>query len=381
MTTGTIIRQMYRRVFAAFAHLRPRGLVLLYHRVAELDSDPWALATTPAHFAEHLEVLRSLAHVVPLRDLTDAAARRKLRHGSVAITFDDGYADNLHVAKPLLERHDAPATVFTATGALTNPRLYWWDELDRILLQSATLPSSLRIEIEGVPHEWSLEAPSRGTEHRPDPAWRTGHGVETARQRAFLELWRRMQMLGIDAREAVLDELTVWAGAGVNGQRSGTPMSSTDLHRLSEDGLVEVGAHTVSHPALARQPLHAQRQEIEQSKAVLEEVIGRPITSFAYPFGGPAECNEETARLVRAAGFERACTTSRSTVTSSSDPYLLPRIYMDDCDGDGLARILWEQLGIGSRQAPRRLVAKIYAPGAAAPEEPGPLAGTAAGSE
>ena len=109
-------------------------LVLVYHRVAKPRSDPWSLAVTPERFAEHLEVLRR--HAVPLRlqQLSRALAKGATLPGrAVVVTFDDGYADNLHNAKPLLERHDVPATIFLPSGFIGSEDGFWWDELDRLL--------------------------------------------------------------------------------------------------------------------------------------------------------------------------------------------------------------------------------------------------------
>jgi peptidoglycan/xylan/chitin deacetylase (PgdA/CDA1 family) len=74
----------------------------------------------------------------------------------VVITFDDGYADNLHNAKPLLERYDIPATVFVTTGHIGHEREFWGDELDRLLLQPSTLPELLGLSINGSPYQWEL---------------------------------------------------------------------------------------------------------------------------------------------------------------------------------------------------------------------------------
>src|SRR4051812_20673200 len=94
------------------------GVILLYHRIAELHVDPWELAVSPAHFDEHLRVIRTRATVLSLHDLLRHLRSNSLPPRAVAVTFDDGYADNACTALPLLEHHDTPATFFVTTGVL-----------------------------------------------------------------------------------------------------------------------------------------------------------------------------------------------------------------------------------------------------------------------
>src|SRR5215467_4451596 len=99
------------------------GLILMYHRIAELQSDPWGLAVSPRHFAEHLEVLRRHGQPRPLAQTVKALQRQGLPGGRpLVVTFDDGYADNLYNAAPLLDRYDVPATVFLTTGYIDGAR-------------------------------------------------------------------------------------------------------------------------------------------------------------------------------------------------------------------------------------------------------------------
>ncbi len=102
--------------------LAPGTLILRYHRVTDLPCDPYEQAVTPSHFAEHLEVLRKECCPLPLQDLLQAVQQGRVPRRAVAVTLDDGYADNLHNAKPLLERYAIPATVFVATGNLGTRR-------------------------------------------------------------------------------------------------------------------------------------------------------------------------------------------------------------------------------------------------------------------
>src|SRR5262249_15981713 len=103
-----------------------KALILMYHGVAEVGSDAWSLFVTPQHFAEDLEVLRKHGRPMRLRRLAQAFGNVSLASRSVVVTFDDGYANNLHNARPLLERYDIPATVFLTTGYLGREYEFWW---------------------------------------------------------------------------------------------------------------------------------------------------------------------------------------------------------------------------------------------------------------
>ena len=94
------------------------AVVLMYHRVTELDVDPWNLSVTPANFERHLTVIRRHAAPVHLHDLAAARSRGDMPERGVAITFDDGYANNLNRAAPLLAQYELPATVFVAAVEL-----------------------------------------------------------------------------------------------------------------------------------------------------------------------------------------------------------------------------------------------------------------------
>src|SRR5438045_9462568 len=107
----------------------------MYHRIADAahESDPWGLCVSPARFAEQLAVLRECGTPLTLRSLVREHERGDVPSGGIVVTFDDGYADNLHAAKPLLERFDVPATVFVTSGQIAKDGEFWWDGLERPL--------------------------------------------------------------------------------------------------------------------------------------------------------------------------------------------------------------------------------------------------------
>jgi len=328
---------------------------LLYHRVAELPSDPQLLSVSPSHFAEQLEVLRRYAHPISLQQLVTALRAGELPPRAVVITFDDGYADNLIHAKPLLKQYDVPATVFVTTGYIGQRREFWWDELERLLLQPNTLPQSLSLQITGEVQQWALgEAASYSQEaysrHR---GWHVlQKEIPTARHALYRALHEQLFGLPEQEIQKSLRELQTKAGVGSTARPTHRPLTAQEVIQLAADGLVEVGAHTVTHPVLASLSHAGQRHEIQRSKLDLEALLNRPVTSFSYPYGWHSIYTSQTISLVREAGFACACANFPELVWQSrlwgrSDAYQLPRILVRDWDGNQFAKRLEALLGKG----------------------------------
>src|SRR5262249_37218676 len=285
----------------------------------------------------HLEVLRKHSRPMRLQQLVRALRDRSLSRRTVVVTFDDGYADNLYNAKPLLERHDIPATVFVTTGYVGRVREFWWDELERLLLQPGTLPETLRLSINGSLCQWELGGTAFYSEDdcRHHRSWNVGKDDPTARQCLYRSLYQRLFPLPELERLKVLDELLKWAGTDSLARPTHHVLSSDEVVRLSKGGLVEVGAHTVTHPILSALPAAAQRDEIRQSKIHLEKILGFTVTSLAYPYGS---YTAETADIVQEAGFGCACSASGGSVRRGGDRFQLPRVMVKDWDGDEFGR-------------------------------------------
>src|SRR5947209_14606396 len=147
------VRRTARRVTNMFVC---RAMILLYHRVAELPQDPQLLCVSPSHFIEHLQVIRRWGRTIQLGKLDQALQGVDRRRHMIIVTFDDGYADNLYNAKPLLERYDVPATTLIATGYMGCDREFWWDELERLFLQLGKLSETLCLNVNGSSYQWEL---------------------------------------------------------------------------------------------------------------------------------------------------------------------------------------------------------------------------------
>lgn len=316
-----------------------KGLILMYHRVTEVNIDPWSICVTPENFAEQLEVLQKYAHPISLQELAQAHRDDKIPHRAVAITFDDGYADNLHYAKPLLELYDIPATVFVSTGYIGKEYEFWWDELEQLLLQPGKLAEKLSLNISGSLCQWELGQAANCTEQdyqsdRTSKAWDANPG---SRMSFYYSIWQQLLPLPEGERRKTLDQILVWANAEPVTRHNYRSLLSEELSLLGQGELVEIGAHTVTHPFLSAQSTELQRYEVRQSKAALEEMIDRPVTSFSYPFGN---YSAETVELVQSAGFDCACSTVQDLVWRQSNSFQLPRFAVENWNGAEFAKHL-----------------------------------------
>jgi len=319
----------------------------MYHRVSDIKSDPWALAIKPQHFAEHMDIISQYANPVSLQHLRKDLQRKKPLKRAVVVTFDDGYLDNLINAKPILERYSIPATIFITTSYIDQRHGFWWDELSRLLMQTENLPGLLELNIRGKTYNWKtedLEYSSNSnfgfscfqrikSKLQKDLSWNNS---------LYYKIYNQLRFLHAHERDQILKELGIWANAESSSQDNQISLSSNDLIALEKGGLIEIGAHTVSHPHLPKIPLNMQRDEINDSKVYLENIIGHKVNSFAYPFGS---YNKDTIILVKEAGFNCACSCISEKVKRHNNLNLLPRVAVEDYDGEKfnrwMSRIAW----------------------------------------
>jgi len=317
-------------------------VILMYHRVAIERSDPWGLCVSPMHFEEHLDVLRRHRNVVSMTELHRRLLAGDVAPDTVALTFDDGYVDNLLAAEPLLRQYDVPATVFVASGYTDRGCEFWWDELERILLAPDDLPAQMIVPLSGGPRvldlgasaHYSLAAAARHMHwraYRSDPP--------TERHAAFLATWEQLVTLHDAEQWSALRSLLDAAGRAPAMRPSCRPMTAGELGTLARGGVMEIGAHTLTHPALPALSAAEQEREIRDGAAALEAILGHAVRGFSYPHG---RFTEDTVRIVREAGFTYACAGVPAR-PAAPDPFTLGRIGVPDCDGDGLLALLTER--------------------------------------
>jgi peptidoglycan/xylan/chitin deacetylase (PgdA/CDA1 family) len=308
-----------RRPFAR----RAPTTVLMYHRVGPEARDLHRLRVRDDRFADHLATIERHADIVPLADVLTPARRPR-----VAITFDDGYADNLHVAEPILAAHHAPATVFVAAGVIEAGTGFWQDRLQVMMLDSDHDVRALDVDIAG--------------EHVHAP-----FGSPEEREQAYRAVHARIRRRPPEEIEAVLDAVAGQLGhtTGTNGDAVTPTLTVEEVGALARSPVVEVGSHTLRHPFLTALDAATQRREIVDSRARLASWTGAPVTTFAYPFGVKESFDSTSERCARDAGYDLSVTGVPGRVTRFTAPHRVPRRYVGDWDSATFEQRLRDWIG------------------------------------
>ena len=291
--------------------MRPSpSLVLTYHRVGS-GRDPLQQCVEPGRLVDQVSVLRELADVVPLAELDKPSRSRR-----VAVTFDDGYADNAAVAAPILRDAAVPATFFIPSRILEDRTEYWWDRLEHA-------------HLDGAPQAATVDVAPAGRRVRIDVR------SEAGRLRSLKALNRRLRSLPLTVVEPLVAEIA--------GQLRASPsaacdahavMGATDVASIAAEPLFEIGSHGITHVMLSALPSADQEAELRASRASLERATGRPVTSLAYPFGTVVAFTEETIRLAQESGYQRACSNVAGPGHANRGRYRLPRHMVYDWSRD-----------------------------------------------
>jgi peptidoglycan/xylan/chitin deacetylase (PgdA/CDA1 family) len=273
--------------------------ILVYHRVV---SDPDPLAPEQVCAQEFDWQLAALARWFKVLPLTEAVVRLRdgtLPRRSACVTFDDGYADNVTVALPILRRRGVPATFFLATSFVDGGRM-WNDSV---------------IETVRAARGNTLDAAALGLTT-------LNIATDQMRREAIARALAALKYLPQEERQNRVDEFAEQASRPLPSNL----MMTTEQVRSLDAGGMEVGAHTVTHPILARLESARAENEIRDSKRGLEAMTGKRVGLFAYPNGRPGrDYGPEHVGMVRTLGFDAAVSTAWGAASAASDPYQLPR--------------------------------------------------------
>jgi peptidoglycan/xylan/chitin deacetylase (PgdA/CDA1 family) len=285
----------------------PAAAILAYHSVVEepqLTDYILGSSRSRAHFERHIETVARKFSPVTMDDVVDfVKAGRKLPPRSVAVTFDDGFADNYEIALPILNRYGVPATFYIMFDAVENGTLPWYCRI-RFAFNTAK-----RAEWIYAGRTYKLGSPEERRAAMP-PAWDRGAALAGDEQRAFVEEVERA--LEIDPAHA--------------RAQHGLMMDWEQVRGLKKAGHT-IGGHTISHPNVAQVSASAARGEIAGCKEKIAEKVGAAVEHFSYPH--PAlnpHWSSETLGITREAGFKSAVLTTYGSVRVGDDPLTLKRM-------------------------------------------------------
>jgi peptidoglycan/xylan/chitin deacetylase (PgdA/CDA1 family) len=290
-------------------------LVLGWHNVEGTPCFPSAPGAGTRGFRAQVEWLARWAEVVPLREsLRALAAGERLPPRAVAITFDDGYRDNLDLAVPELERLGLPATFFLVPGLLDRRVEPWWEAVAWAVTE-ATAPA-VTIDGERIPLGDRSER-------------------RAVRRRAEEHLKRRDS----DARAAALAELVEELAPRPRDDLKELFLDWPGARELAGRGF-EVGSHSSHHAILSEETPAAQAADLAGSRAALEEGLGVPITSVAYPNGGRLDYDGATLAAAAAAGYENGITTRKGLTGRRTPRFEVRRVVVYPERGTRVLRTL-----------------------------------------
>jgi peptidoglycan/xylan/chitin deacetylase (PgdA/CDA1 family) len=301
----------YSGAVVFFRFLRRRSvLIAIYHDVLPQgfpQGNPlFGMTVSVEEFAWQIQYFKKHYNPISLQQFCDWYFHgHGLPPRPVLITFDDGHANNLHFALPILQKECVAAVCFVVTGELGLSKPTWFEDAYYRLMFSKV--QSCRM---GNGERWPLET----TQQR---AVACGRFYGLCRSLSEAEQKRELRLLQ--------DQLPVMQFGRELDSRFEF-LSEDGIRRLSENG-VEIGAHSVTHPILSVLDSESARCEIADSKSALERCLGKPVRAFAYPFGAPGlDFTPRDEALVRESGYSLAFAGEGGFVSRSSSQFTLPRI-------------------------------------------------------
>ena len=299
-------------------------LCLLYHRVNPAEDDIYHLTVSPENFEEQIKFLKNNFPILRFEeDWTEGSGI------GVAVTFDDGYADNYEYAFPVLEKYQVPATIFVSTGYVDSNREYWWDEIGRLLTADIIYPPRFVLRDSLYNYEWDTDSREKRMDLLKSLHWILKMDSDTARVDLFIE------------------ELKEWSGISADARSANLPVSLCQLKALDHSDYITIGGHTVNHRSLGVRTKEEQKFEIGASIRFLEQRLGKKMAVFSYPFGSSVHFNADTFEVCRGYGIVKAATTIKHLWDRSYGQYEIPRIEAGDYDKERFERFIRECGGLG----------------------------------
>jgi peptidoglycan/xylan/chitin deacetylase (PgdA/CDA1 family) len=290
------------------------GAILMLHHVRPARDDAFQpnrlLEVTPAFLEAVILRLRDAGiELVSLDEMHRRLVGRDFGRRFACVTFDDGYRDNKQYAYPVLKKHAVPFAVYVPTSFMERTARLWWIVLENVIAGA----DRVDFLVDGDMREFACDTVAAKRQLYDKIYW-----------------WLR----GLPAE----DEIRMFARALAERYRVDMPaicdrlcMSWQEVAELALDPLVTIGAHTVSHPILAKEPADAVRREMETGRSEIAATLGRRPEHFAYPFGDKSAAGPREFGIAAELGFKTAVTTRPGMLFAEHGAHLtaLPRISLN----------------------------------------------------
>lgn len=295
---------------AAEPWTRGLGAILMFHHVRPWRARAYApnreLEITPEFLDEVLQLLKLRGWIiVSLDEAVERISAGISDRPFAALTFDDGYRDNEEWALPILSREKAPATIFATTGFMDRSARLWWLEAEAAIARAP----AIEVEVGGARLTFAC-----------------GGDAEKARAAdRLLNLLRASPQHEVDRIVADLSARHGIDGAALVEELC---LDRKEIAALAAHPLITIGAHTLSHPMLAKIPLARAAEEIAGSKSDLETLTGKPVRHLAFPVGDRGSAGLREFALAAEANYAAAVTTRPGMLFSEHAGHLtaLPRL-------------------------------------------------------
>jgi peptidoglycan/xylan/chitin deacetylase (PgdA/CDA1 family) len=290
-----------------------QGVIFTLHHVrppTNRSFDPNGLLDVTPEFLEQAILTVKEAGLTPVRleDLPGLLASPDKSKKYVCFTLDDGNRDNAEYAAPIFRRHNVPYTVFVCPGLSRRTRTMWWETAALILRENSAISFDFGAGIEKLAIKGKLN-----------------------KQAAFLRFAKFVELTDEDSAVEKIDTLAKSLGINPLSIVEEEIMTEAELRVLTKDPLVTLGGHTMTHCKLAHTTTERLRFELAESCNLVADYSGKPVTTFAYPYGHSYAVGMREHEATRNAGLQLAVTTQPGVLrnNSLSNPYALKRVSLN----------------------------------------------------
>ena len=281
-----------------------KAAILMYHRVLpdeKIKEDlDLGLAVSCSNFEKQIKTLKSKYKIVSIDELINNL-REGINKFMIAITFDDGYKDNLSCALPILEKYQVPASIYVTTSFLEKNVCIWWYEL------KGTIQNKSLLNFVYEKQNFNFE-------------------LKNHKQKflAFNVLRKLFLNLKPDKQIELLEQITE---TKTRKNYSEICLNPDEVKILDNSSLITIGSHSHNHLNLKILSNDEILYEVKKSLGILENLLGHKVKHFSYPYGEKNQNSSQKYNIIENLSFDSAVT-AKAYPIKNYNLFSLPRIYV-----------------------------------------------------